>query len=44
MSDRIGDLCDFSTIRTMPYENWESLLEEIVSVAAFFDSGVFRMN
>lgn len=36
MLDRIGDLCVFSTVGTMAYESWESLSENIVSVAAFF--------
>lgn len=36
MSNRIGDLCVFSSIGTMPYENKGSLFENIVSVAVFF--------
>lgn len=36
MPNRIGDLCVFSTISTMPYENRGSLFENIVSVATFF--------
>ncbi len=36
MSDRIGDLCVFSTTGAMPFENRESLSENIVSVADFF--------
>lgn len=36
MDDRIGDLCVLNTLGTMAYENWKSLSENIVSVAAFF--------
>ena len=37
MPERIGDLCVLNTTSTMPYKNWKSLFENIVSVADFFE-------